>query len=66
MTETFIFDLETPLSEATEKLIARFGVRKINTMTIEMSIRKGETLEQAIVALNRLDIHVRNGRHSFN
>lgn len=64
MKKTFLFDLITPLSSSTEELIARFGVKKINDDTIEMTVRAGETLEQAVIALNRLDIQVTNGRCS--
>ena len=65
-TETFIFDLEEPLPEATEKAIVGFGVRKIDVQTIEMNIQKGETLSDAIAALGRLDIRVRSMRNKSN
>lgn len=65
-TETFIFDLEESLPEATEKVIAGFGVRKIDAQTIEMNIQKGETLSDAIAALGRLDIRVRSMRNKSN
>ena len=64
--ETFIFDLESPLPEATEKLIADFGVKKIDASTIEMNIQKGETLSEAITALDRLGIRVRSMRNKTN
>ena len=57
---TFVFDLEEPLSEANEKLLSNFGVRKIDVRTIEMMVRLGETLDDAIVALGRLGIRVQN------
>lgn len=63
MAKTFIFDLEAPLLASTEKLIAKFGVTKIDNQTIEMILEENETLDEAIIALNRLDVHVRNGRH---
>lgn len=64
--ETFVFDLGTPLTEATEKLIANFGVRKVDDQTIEMSVEKGETLSDAIAALGRLGIAVRSMRNKGN
>jgi ABC-2 type transport system ATP-binding protein len=64
--ETFTFDLESPLLEATEKLVAGFGVRKIDDDTIEMSVQKGESVNDAINALNRLDIRVRSMRNKTN
>ncbi len=64
--ETFIFDLEAPLSLATEQLVEKFAVRKIDSDTIEMSVQKGESVNDAIVALNRLDIRVRSMRNKTN
>lgn len=64
--ETFIFDLEVPLAEATEKLVANFGVKKIDTDTIEMTVQKGESVNDAIIALNRLDVRVRSMRNKTN
>lgn len=65
-TETFVFDLEAPLLEATEKLILNFGVKKIDADTIEMMVQKGESVNDAIVALNRLNIRVRSMRNKTN
>ncbi|MBP7060870.1 MAG: ABC transporter ATP-binding protein [Candidatus Moranbacteria bacterium] len=64
--ETFIFDLEQPLSEKTEALVAPFGVKKIDTDTIEMTVNQGESLNDAISALNRLDVRVRSMRNKSN
>jgi len=64
--ETFVFDLEAPLSSEVEKLLTNFGVQKIDSQTIEMSLGKDETLSDAIVALNRLDIRVRSMRNKAN
>jgi ABC-2 type transport system ATP-binding protein len=64
--ETFIFDLVRPLSEANEKLIANFGVKKIDAETIEMVVEKGESLTAALIALSRLDIEVRSMRNKSN
>lgn len=64
--ETFIFDLEAPLSPETEKLLTNFGVQKIDSHTIEMSLGKDETLNDAVAALNRLDIRVRSMRNKAN
>lgn len=65
-TETFIFDLETELSPETEKLLANFGVTKIDSQTIEMTLGKNETVNDAIIALNRLDIRVMSMRNKTN
>lgn len=64
--ETFIFDLEEPLPEATEQVIADFGVRTVDARTIEMNIQRGETLSDAIEALGRLGIRVRSMRNKGN
>ena len=64
--ETFTFDLEHPLPEATEKLVADFGVRKIDADTIEMVVQRGESINDAIIALNRLDVRVRSMRNKTN
>ena len=64
--ETFIFDLEQPLPEKTEALVNRFGVKKIDADTIEMTVNQGESINDAINALNRLDIRVRSMRNKSN
>ena len=64
--ETFVFDLEAPLSPDVEKLLTNFGIQKVDSRTIEMSLGKDETLNDAIVALNRLDIRVRSMRNKAN
>lgn len=64
--ETFVFDLEAPLSEETAKLIEKFGVHKVDVDTVEMTVAKGESVNDAIVALNRLDIRVRSMRNKTN
>jgi len=65
MKQTVFFDLVTPLNSATEKLIANFGVKKKDDETLEMEMQEGETIEQAVLALYRLNIVVKNGRYSF-
>lgn len=64
--ETFVFDLEVPLPSKTEKLLANFGVAKIDDNTIEMTLGKDETVNDAIIALNRLDIRVVSMRNKTN
>jgi ABC-2 type transport system ATP-binding protein len=64
--ETFIFDLEKPLPEATEKIVADFGVKKIDKDTVEMTVERGESVNDAIIALNRLDVRVRSMRNKTN
>lgn len=64
--ETFVFDLETPLAQETEALIGKFGVRKIDADTIEMSVQNGESLNDAVIALNRLNVRVRSMRNKSN
>lgn len=65
-TETFIFDLESPLSESMERSMADIGVKKVDAETIEMIVRKGETLSEAIALLDRLGIRVRSMRNKSN
>lgn len=65
-TETFIFDLVSPLTETNEKLIANFGVKKVDQDTIEMIVQKGESLSEALIALGRLGIEVRSMRNKSN
>ena len=64
--ETFVFDLEQSLSEETEKLVAPFGVHKVDADTIEMTVQQGESLNDAIVALNRVGVRVRSMRNKTN
>lgn len=64
--ETFTFDLEAPLPQEIEKLLTDFGVRKIDADTIEMTVQKGESVNDAIVALNRLNVRVRSMRNKTN
>lgn len=64
--ETFVFDLERPLPAETEQLVAQFGVRKVDADTIEMTVKQGESINDAISALNRLDIRVRSVRNKTN
>ncbi len=64
--ETFIFDLVRPLSLETEKLLSRFEVTRTDERTIEMLVKQGETLTDAVVALARLDVEVRSMRNKSN
>lgn len=64
--ETFVFDLATPLTEKMENLLGNFGITKIDTDTIEMVLGPEETVNDAIEALNRLDIRVRSMRNKTN
>ncbi len=64
--ETFVFDLEAPLPEKTEALVGQFGVHKVDADTIEMVVKRGESINDAIIALNRLDIRVRSVRSKTN
>ena len=64
--ETFIFDLVSPLPESIEKTLSQFQVRKIDPDTIEMDLAEGETLTEAVGALERLGIRVRSMRNKTN
>ena len=64
--ETFVFDLVRPLTPETEKLLSRFEVKRTDERTIEMLVKQGETLTDAVVALARLDIEVRSMRTKSN
>ncbi|MBP7811783.1 MAG: ABC transporter ATP-binding protein [Candidatus Moranbacteria bacterium] len=65
-TETFIFDLESPLSESMERSMMDIGVKKVDAETIEMIVRKGKPLSGAITLLDRLGIRVRSMRNKSN
>ena len=65
-TETFIFNLENPLSEATEKLMADASMKKVDADTIEVTVQNGETLGDAVTALDRIGIRVRSMRNKSN
>lgn len=65
-TETFIFDLESPLSESMERSMMDVGVKKVDAETIEMIVRKGETLSGALALLDRFGIRVRSMRNKSN
>ncbi len=64
--ETFVFDLEAPISAETTQLIEKFGVHTVDVDTVEMTVAKGESVNDAIVALNRLNIRVRSMRNKTN
>ncbi len=64
--ETFVFDLEHPLAPEMKQLLDRFDVKEVDEHTIEMIVRKGETLSQAVLALDRLGIEVRSMRNKSN
>ena len=64
--ETYIFDLQNPLDEKTSKLIEKFEVRIIDSLTIEIDTTQGETLTEVIIALARLDIVARSMRNKAN
>lgn len=64
--ETFIFDLENPLSEATERLMDAASMKKVDAETIEVTVRSGETLGDAVTALDRIGIRVRSMRNKSN
>lgn len=64
--ETFVFDLEAPLPEKTEALVRQFGVHKVDSTTIATIVRRGESINDAILALNRLDVRVRSVRNKSN
>lgn len=65
-TQTFVFDLERDLTPEQEGLLARFAVQKIDTTTVEMAVGEGETLSEAIAALDRLGIRVTSMRNKTN
>ncbi|HLC95289.1 MAG TPA: ABC transporter ATP-binding protein, partial [Patescibacteria group bacterium] len=64
--ETFVFDLMMPFAPHLEAMLLNFGVKKIDDHTIEMNLGKDETINDAIAALNRLDINVRSMRSKEN
>lgn len=64
--ETFIFDLEAPFPQSAQQLLSSLSARMIDADTIEMVLKKGETVNDAINALNRLNIRVRSMRNKTN
>lgn len=65
-TETFLFDLEQSLSSEMEAELVGISARKVDADTIEMTLRKGEVLGDAITALGKLGIRVRSMRNKSN
>ncbi len=65
-TETFLFDLERPLSFEMEGHLTRISARKVDTDTIEMTVQKGEVLSDAIRVLGEIGIRVRSMRNKTN
>ena len=57
-TETFLFDLEQSLSSEMEAELASISAKRVDADTIEMTLRKGEVLGDAILALGKLGIRV--------
>ena len=65
-TETFLFDLEQSLSSEMEAELASISAKRVDADTIEMTLRKGEVLGDAILALGKLGIRVRSMRNKTN
>ncbi len=64
--ETYIFDLQEPISEKTKELLSQFQVRILDTDSIEADLVQGESVSELITALSRLDIMVRSMRNKAN
>lgn len=65
-TETFLFDMDQPLSAETEAKLASVQGKKVDATTIEVTVRKGETLTTSIIALEKIGISVRSMRNKGN
>ncbi len=58
-----IFTLRQSFSEKNEKLLVDFGVKKIGDRKIEMILAENESIEDAINALARLGIEVKESHN---
>lgn len=64
--ETFIFDLSHELPNGIIPLLNHFNIKQIDPTTIEVNLTKGDTLNEAILELNRHNIYVKSMRNKAN
>ncbi len=65
-TETFLFDLEQSLDSSLERRLSEVSAKKVDADTIEVTVRKGETLSRVMQSLDRIGIRVRSMRNRGN
>jgi ABC-2 type transport system ATP-binding protein len=64
--ETFIFDLKSEMPDGVLSRINHFHIKKVDPTTIEMNLTKDDTLNEAILELNRHSIYVKSMRNKAN
>jgi ABC-2 type transport system ATP-binding protein len=64
--ETFVFDLKQEIPDGVLPLLNHFNIKKVDTTTIEMNLTKDDTLNAAILELNRHNIYVKSMRNKAN
>ncbi|MGE5445732.1 MAG: ABC transporter ATP-binding protein [Ignavibacteriales bacterium] len=64
--ETFVFDLKHEIPDGVLSLINHFNIKRVDPTTIEMNLTKDDTLNAAILELNRHNIYVKSMRNKAN
>lgn len=64
--ETFVFDATDTISKEQALLLKRFGVALLDARTLEMSLKEGESVTEAVQALDRVGIRVKSMRNKAN
>lgn len=64
--QTFVFDLKHEIPDGVLPLINHFNIKKVDPTTIEINLTKDDTLNTAILELNRHNIYVKSMRNKAN
>lgn len=64
--ETFILDLKNELPDSALSLLNHFNITRVDPTTIEVNLTKDDTLNDAILELNRHNIYVKSMRNKAN
>jgi ABC-2 type transport system ATP-binding protein len=64
--ETFVFDLKHEIPDGVLLQINHFNIKKVDPTTIEMNLSKDDTLNAAILELNRHGIYIKSMRNKAN
>jgi ABC-2 type transport system ATP-binding protein len=64
--ETFVLDLNHEIPDGVVPLLNHFNIKKIDPTTIELNLTKGDTLNAAILELNRHNIYIKSMRNKAN
>jgi ABC-2 type transport system ATP-binding protein len=64
--ETFVFDLKYEIPDGVLQQINHFNIKRIDPTTIEMNLTKDDTLNAAILELNRHNIYIKSMRNKAN